>query len=165
MPYIYDMEQTALLALRRKACWEFFRPEKSSSSVGFEPANLGTKGQHATCRPPKPLWPVWFYHIFLRNLIKGTIFGGKFFFEHEYVFWFSVQLLSKSFLHSKNTARYYHQRTQVFLPSTRYCQILMTIAYSRHVLEDSSKVKFKENTSHGSRVVPRGRTDRQIWRS
>ena len=25
------------------------------SSAGFEPANLGTKGQHATSRPPKPL--------------------------------------------------------------------------------------------------------------
>jgi hypothetical protein len=24
-------------------------------SPGFEPANLGTKGQHATSRPPKPL--------------------------------------------------------------------------------------------------------------
>ena len=29
----------------------FFRPEKSV----FEPANLGSKGQHATSRPPKPL--------------------------------------------------------------------------------------------------------------
>ena len=27
----------------------------SSASVRFEPANLGTKGQHATPRPPKPL--------------------------------------------------------------------------------------------------------------
>jgi hypothetical protein len=26
-----------------------------SPSAGFEPANLGTKGQHATSRPPKPL--------------------------------------------------------------------------------------------------------------
>ena len=29
----------------------FFRP----ASAGFEPANLCTKGQHATSRPPKPL--------------------------------------------------------------------------------------------------------------
>ena len=27
----------------------------STASDGFEPANLGTKGQHATSRPPKPL--------------------------------------------------------------------------------------------------------------
>jgi hypothetical protein len=29
MPQIYDIGPTALLALRRKACWGFFRPEKS----------------------------------------------------------------------------------------------------------------------------------------
>ena len=32
----------------------FFRPKNPTSSAGFEPANLGTKGQHATPRPPKP---------------------------------------------------------------------------------------------------------------
>jgi hypothetical protein len=52
MPQIYDMGSTALLPLRRKACWGFFRP---SASAGFEHANLGTKGQHATPRSPKPI--------------------------------------------------------------------------------------------------------------
>ena len=33
----------------------FFALKNSPASVGFEPANLGTKGQHATSRPPKPL--------------------------------------------------------------------------------------------------------------
>ena len=48
--------QTALLPLRRKACWGFFFALKNpTASVGFKPANLGTKGQHATSRPPKPL--------------------------------------------------------------------------------------------------------------
>jgi hypothetical protein len=51
----HDMGQTALLPLRRKACWEFFRPKNPTASTGFEHANLGTKGQHATSRPPKPL--------------------------------------------------------------------------------------------------------------
>jgi hypothetical protein len=37
------MGQTALLPLRRK------------DSAGFEPATLGSKGQHAASRPPKPL--------------------------------------------------------------------------------------------------------------
>jgi len=55
MPQIYDMGSTALLPLRRKACWGFFRPKNPTVSAGFEPANLGTKGQHATSRPPKPL--------------------------------------------------------------------------------------------------------------
>jgi len=44
------MEPTALLPLRRKARWGFFRPKN--------PTNLGTKGQHATSRPPKPL-DIW----------------------------------------------------------------------------------------------------------
>ena len=32
----------------------FFALTNPTASVGFEPANLGTKGQHATSRPPKP---------------------------------------------------------------------------------------------------------------
>ena len=33
----------------------FFCPKNPTASAGYEPANLGTKGQHATSRPPKPL--------------------------------------------------------------------------------------------------------------
>ena len=40
-------------SLRRKACWGFFRPKSPTASASFEPVNLGTKGQHATPRPPK----------------------------------------------------------------------------------------------------------------
>ena len=36
---------------------DFFALKNSTNSVGFEPANLGTKGQQATSRPPKP--PSW----------------------------------------------------------------------------------------------------------
>jgi len=54
MPQIYDMGPTALLPLRRKACWGFFRPKNPTALARFEPANLGAKGQHATPRPPKP---------------------------------------------------------------------------------------------------------------
>jgi hypothetical protein len=48
----HDMGQTALLPLRRKAWWGFFRPKNPTASAGFEPANLCTKDQHATSRPP-----------------------------------------------------------------------------------------------------------------
>jgi hypothetical protein len=51
------MGPTASLPLRRKACWGFFRLKNPTASAGCEPANLGTKGQHATSRPPKPLCP------------------------------------------------------------------------------------------------------------
>ena len=33
----------------------FFRPKYPTASAGFEPSNLGTKGQHSTPRPPKPI--------------------------------------------------------------------------------------------------------------
>ena len=33
----------------------FFALKNPTASARFEPANLGTKGQHATSRPPKPL--------------------------------------------------------------------------------------------------------------
>ena len=37
-------------------CWGFlFTLKNPTASAGFEPANLGTKVQHATSRPPKPL--------------------------------------------------------------------------------------------------------------
>ena len=34
---------------------DFFVLKNPTASAGFEPSNLGTKGQHATSRPPKPL--------------------------------------------------------------------------------------------------------------
>ena len=34
---------------------DFFALKNPAASVGFVPGNLGTKGQHATSRPPKPL--------------------------------------------------------------------------------------------------------------
>ena len=55
MPQICDMGQTALVPFRRRAEDFFFAPKNPTASAGFEPANLGTKGQHATSRPPKPL--------------------------------------------------------------------------------------------------------------
>ena len=33
----------------------FFHPKNPTASARFETANLGTKGQHATPRPPKPI--------------------------------------------------------------------------------------------------------------
>jgi hypothetical protein len=34
---------------------EFFALKNPTASAGFEPANLGSRGQHASSRPPKPL--------------------------------------------------------------------------------------------------------------
>jgi len=38
-----------------------FRPKNPTASAGYEPANLGTKGQHATSRPLKPLVSIYNY--------------------------------------------------------------------------------------------------------
>jgi hypothetical protein len=66
MPQIYDMGQTALLPLRRKACWIFFALKIPKASVEFETANLGSKGQHAISRPLKPLLYIYIYiYIYL----------------------------------------------------------------------------------------------------
>jgi len=48
MPQSWDMGQILSLLLRRKACEGFVRcPKNLTTSVGFEPANSGTRGQHA----------------------------------------------------------------------------------------------------------------------
>ena len=39
----------------------FFAFKNPTASAGFEPTNLGTKGQHATSRPPKPIKNIKIY--------------------------------------------------------------------------------------------------------
>jgi hypothetical protein len=58
----------------KKGVLRIFSSKNSTASAGFEPANLGTKGQHATSRPPKPLClcdGVSFCHEFCASF-KGT---------------------------------------------------------------------------------------------
>ena len=47
MPQIYDIGRRAE---------DFFALKNPTASARFEPTNLGTKGQQATPRPPKPLY-------------------------------------------------------------------------------------------------------------
>ena len=51
------MRKTALLPFQGGAgggrAEDFFALKNATASAGFEPAKLGTKGQHATSRPPK----------------------------------------------------------------------------------------------------------------
>jgi hypothetical protein len=52
--------------------------------------------------------------------------------------------------------------SSVFMYSARdSCQILMTLEFCRKILGKYSNIKFQENSSSGSRVVPCGRTDGQ----
>jgi len=49
-----------------------FSPQKTpTATAGFEPANLGTKGQHATPRPPKPL--LKYIHILKFEWLKTIL--------------------------------------------------------------------------------------------
>ena len=54
MPQIYDMGPTAYFPSEGRRAEDFFALKNPTASAGFEPANLGTKGQQATSRPPKP---------------------------------------------------------------------------------------------------------------
>jgi hypothetical protein len=55
MPQIYDMDRRLYFPSEGRRAEDFVAPKNRTASAGFEPANLGTKGQHATPRPPKPL--------------------------------------------------------------------------------------------------------------
>jgi hypothetical protein len=56
MPQICDMGQTALLPSEGRHAEDFFALKIPTASAGFEPANLGNKGQHVTSRTPKPIF-------------------------------------------------------------------------------------------------------------
>ena len=53
----------------------FFALKNPTASVGFEPANLGTKGQHATSRPPKPpsVKATWPWEWDQADVLKGRL--------------------------------------------------------------------------------------------
>jgi hypothetical protein len=52
---------------------DFFALKNPTASAGFETANFGTKGQHATFRPPKPL----LYTLRCTEDEKRAVGGGK----------------------------------------------------------------------------------------
>ena len=59
---------------------DFFALKNPTASVGFEPANLGSKGQHATPRPPKPSKNIkgYFFPTFLLVLCHLATLGCTF---------------------------------------------------------------------------------------
>jgi hypothetical protein len=50
---------------------DFFALKNLTVSAGFEPANLGSKGQHSTSRPPKPLTR----YLYGRNVFRELRFS------------------------------------------------------------------------------------------
>jgi hypothetical protein len=57
MPKICDMGQDGFTSPPNEGVLRdfFFALKIPTASSGFEPANFGSKGQHSTSRPPKPL--------------------------------------------------------------------------------------------------------------
>ena len=96
------------------------------------------------------LWPVWLHHIFPHYLMNVTIFGEKKLLNIKRMF-FSVQL-SKKF-------SFKGEFSDMYL--SLYVKYLLFLSEFNDTLEKYSYIKFHENPSIGSRVFPRGRTDRQ----
>ena len=78
MPQICDMGQRLYFPSEGRRAEDFFVLKNPTASAGFEPANLGIKGQHATFRPPKllacnvneqrHLWPARLYRTYFSTL-------------------------------------------------------------------------------------------------
>ena len=94
-------------------------------------------------------------------LANGAIFAKKSR-NTKCAFWFSVQLLSETFLILRRTERdmtknVYWLECKVLVFS---CQILIKLEFSQYIFEKYSNINFHENPSSGSRVVTRA-TDEQ----
>ena len=72
---------------------DFFALKNPTASARFEPANLGTKGQHATSRPPKPLYVQdgQTYHTLWQRLqtSRGPRWKTAYRWQLHYVLWVS----------------------------------------------------------------------------
>jgi hypothetical protein len=110
---------------------------------------------------PHCQWSVQLYSIFLHFLINSMIFGKKKLLNKKCFLIFYTTLVWKICQSKKNWVRYDGKCILVFVWSTRHsCQILTQFEISRQVVEKYSNIRFHENPSSGSRVVPCGRTGR-----
>ena len=102
------------------------------------------------------------YSHFPHSLKNGTIFG-KNVTEHKMcVSKFYANSVWKFFHNKRNWARYNHKCVLVFMSSTRSCcQILIKREFSQHIFETYANIRFNENLSSGSRLVPCPRTEGQ----
>ena len=133
--------------------------------------------RHPACNAHAPychLWPVRLYSIFfffLHFLISGTIFG-KMFLNIKCMFWFYLQLLYETFSVLRIIGRDMIKKTCIDL-HVKYPLFLSGLNETWIFSADFRKnadIKFNENPSSGSWVVPCGRTDRwtdwqTTWRS
>jgi hypothetical protein len=95
---------------------------KSISITYFECVSVALVIQHAKRMRRIIMWPVRFYHIFPHYLLNGTIFGETLL-NIKHVLWFSLQLLSETFLILRRFQR--HIITNVHSSSCKVPDILV----------------------------------------
>jgi len=102
--------------------------------------------------------------IFPHHLIKGKIFGKKLL-NTKCVFWFSLRfchtfLILRRILRNKNKMHAAPHVAPLMFPLTynsrHSCHVLIKLQLLLQIFEKYSNVKFHENPSSGSRVVPCG---------
>jgi hypothetical protein len=105
------------------------------------------------------LLPVRLHHIFPRPHKRHDFRTS--FVEHKMCFDFP-RLLVRNISYSKRKwARYCHKCARVLMKSIRYsCQILLKLEFSRQIFEKYTNMKFNENPSIVTPVVPCRPTDR-----
>jgi hypothetical protein len=105
------------------------------------------------------IWPAPLYTIFPHYLINCTIFEKVI--GHKMCVLISSKIFVWNISYSKTKwARYDQKCILVFMYSTRYsCNILIKIYFFWKIFEKYSYIKFYENASSGSRVLPCRQTD------
>jgi len=101
--------------------------------------------------------PLWFYHIFPQYLIKLMFFWKKLV-NIKCVFWFSVQILSETFLILTRNERVITINVHRFTCKAHVLFII--ISFSRRISEKYLSITFHRNTSSGTQAVPCRQTER-----
>jgi hypothetical protein len=125
MPKICDMRTTALLLLRRKACWGFFHPEKSDGFGRVRTRELGYQSSVTfknswRCTPPAP-----FPHYMLYGVDNERLFFPLRIFESQKIYFFFLWRFGRPsgfglpFRGFAITLSYTHSRTPLDEWSTR----------------------------------------------
>ena len=102
--------------------------------------------------------------IFPHIVIYGTIFGGGgLLLNIKCVFWFSLRFLCETFLIPSTIERetLINVRRSSCRSTCYSCYTLMKLEFCRQIFGRHSNIRFHENPSSGSRVVPCGR----LWQS
>jgi len=113
------------------------------------------------------LWPACLHQIIPHYLTPSTFHlpehppsPKKSYYTQMCVLIFSTHFIQKTSHSNKNSARYYHKCTYVFISTCDSCQILMKIEFHQQIFKKYSNINFHKNPSSGSQAVPSRWTDR-----